>query len=59
MAAFVRAVRDPSYALDPRAATTARESLESHLMAFAAERARVEGSVVDMAQYRRGAMACT
>jgi predicted dehydrogenase len=58
MAAFVRAVRDPSYALDSRSATTARESLESHLMAFAAERARVEGSTVDMAQYRRRAMAC-
>lgn len=33
--------------------TTARESLESHLMAFAADRARLEGSVVEMADYRR------
>ncbi len=48
MAAFVRAVRDPSYAL-----TTARESLESHLMAFAAEQARVEGNVIEMDEFRR------
>lgn len=47
MAAFVRAVRDRSAAL-----TTARESLESHLIAFAAEQARVEGTVVDMEAYR-------
>jgi predicted dehydrogenase len=47
MAAFVRAVRDPSIAL-----TTARESLESHLMGFAAEQARVEGTIVDMDTYR-------
>ena len=50
MRAFVRALRDPSAAL-----TTARESLESHLMAFAAEKARVEGIVVDMDAYRRQA----
>ena len=48
MRAFVQALRDPSAAL-----TTARESLESHLMAFAAEKARVEGVVVDMDAYRR------
>lgn len=47
MAALVRAVRDRSAAL-----TTARESLESHLMAFAAEQARVEGTVVDIEAYR-------
>jgi predicted dehydrogenase len=47
MAAFVRAVRDRSAAL-----TTARASLESHLMAFAAEQARVEGKVVEMDTYR-------
>jgi predicted dehydrogenase len=34
-------------------ATTARASLESHLMAFASEQARVEGSVLDMAAYRQ------
>ena len=50
MAAFVRAVRNPSNAL-----TTARESLESHLMAFAAEEARVNGTVVDMRAYREQA----
>ena len=48
MAAFVRAVRDPSYAL-----TTARASLESHLMAFAAEEARVNGNIVSMDEFRR------
>lgn len=32
--------------------TSARASLESHLMAFAAERARVEGTIVDMAAYK-------
>jgi len=47
MAGFVRAVRDPSTAL-----TTARASLESHLMAFAAEQARVEGTIVEMNAYR-------
>jgi len=50
MAGFVRAVREPSYAL-----TTARESLESHLMAFAAEEARVDGTVVSMDEFRRRA----
>lgn len=48
MAAFVRAVRDPSSAL-----TTARASLESHLMAFAAEESRVNGTVVPMDEFRR------
>jgi len=33
--------------------TSARASLESHLMAFAAEKARVEGVIVDMDAYRR------
>jgi hypothetical protein len=47
MAAFVEAVRDPATAL-----TTARESLESHLMAFAAEEARIDGSVVGMDDFR-------
>ena len=50
MSAFVQAARDPAQSL-----TTARESLESHLMAFAAEQARVEGRVVDMAAYRQRA----
>ena len=50
MLAFIRAVRDPAQAL-----TTARESLESHLMAFAAEQARVDGTVVSMDEFRRQA----
>jgi hypothetical protein len=47
IAAFIRAVRDPSCAL-----TTASESLESHLMAFAAEEARLKGTVVDLSEFR-------
>ncbi|MFP3895326.1 MAG: Gfo/Idh/MocA family protein [Anaerolineales bacterium] len=49
MNAFVTALRDPVYS----APTSARESLESHLMAFAAERARLTGQVVDMDAYRQ------
>lgn len=41
MAGFVRSIREGGTAL-----TTARQSLESHLMAFAAERARLEGRMV-------------
>jgi predicted dehydrogenase len=47
MRGFVGAVRG-----DEDARTTARESLESHLMAFAAEEARVEGSVIAMDDFR-------
>ncbi len=47
MAAFVRTVRGEAEPL-----TNGRASLESHLMAFAAEQARVEGSVIDMAAFR-------
>ena len=50
MAAFVRAVREPSLAR-----TGARESLESHLMAFAAEEARLGAAVVSMDEFRRRA----
>jgi hypothetical protein len=50
MAGFVRAVHDHAAALTP-----ARDSLESHLMAFAAEEARVSGTIVDMADFRRRA----
>ena len=46
--AFVNGVR----ADRPDALTSARHSLESHLMAFAAEEARVSGRVVEMADYR-------
>lgn len=49
---FVRAVRGEAEPL-----TTARESLESHLMAFAAEEARVAGRVVEMATFRERAEA--
>jgi len=48
MAAFVQALRNPDGAM-----TTARQSLESHLMAFAAEEARVDGSIIRMDDYRR------
>jgi hypothetical protein len=50
MKAFVRAVRDPKTAM-----TTAREALESHLMAFAADQARVDGAIINMADYRERA----
>ena len=48
IAAFIRAVHDPACAV-----TTAAESLESHLMAFAAEEARVHSRVVDVSALRR------
>ena len=48
MAAFVQAVRDPS-----RALTTARELLESHLTALAAEEARITGTIIDLAERRK------
>jgi predicted dehydrogenase len=60
MAAFVQALRNPGEAMPVLSAanvTTARHSLESHLMAFAAEEARVEGSIVRMDDYRRRAEA--
>jgi predicted dehydrogenase len=47
MAAFVGAVRGGT-----GGRTGARESLESHLMAFAADQARLEGQVVDLDQFR-------
>lgn len=53
MAAFIGALR-----AEPGGAgglTTSRESLESHLMAFAAEEARVEGGVVSMDEFRQRA----
>jgi len=48
MSVFVRAVQgaEPTH-------NTAREALESHLMAFAAEKARVEGRIIDLEAYRR------
>ena len=53
MAAFVRALRPESGAIG--GLTTSRESLESHLMALAAEEARVEGGIVLMDEFRRRA----
>ena len=37
--------------------SSARDSLESHLMAFAAEEARVEGKIVSMNEFRQRAEA--
>ncbi len=50
MADFVKVLRGEADAL-----TNARESLESHLMAFAAEHARITGQVVLMEDFRRQA----
>ena len=47
---FVQAVRGAGQPL-----TTARESLESHLLAFAAEESRLNDKVVDMGDFRRRA----
>jgi predicted dehydrogenase len=44
---FLRAVRGEEQPL-----TAARESLESHLMAFAAEESRLNATVVDMDEFR-------
>jgi predicted dehydrogenase len=49
VAAFVEAVQANDEAL---ALTTARQSLESHLMAFAAEDARIEGRVIRRIEFR-------
>jgi predicted dehydrogenase len=48
IAAFVGALRGQ----DTQVLTTARESVESHLMAFAAEEARLNGTTVAMAEFR-------
>lgn len=47
MRSFVRVMRG-----DEQARTTARESLESHLLAWAAEASRLGGTVVDMGDFR-------
>ena len=49
MRAFIAALRGEPDALT----TSARDSLESHLMAFAAEESRLNGgALIDMAEYR-------
>ncbi len=45
---FIRAMRGDAIPL-----TSARESLESHLLAFAAEESRLQGHVVDMDEFRQ------
>ncbi len=50
MAAFLHSLRSGGEG----ALTTARQSLEGHLMAFAAEQARLEGRVVQMEELRKG-----
>jgi predicted dehydrogenase len=47
MRQFVRVIRGEKPPL-----TSARDSLESHLMAFAADEARIENKCIDMNQYR-------
>ena len=49
MRAFVRALRGDRASV----LTSAREAVASHLMAFAAEQARLSGDAVDMERYRR------
>jgi predicted dehydrogenase len=53
MVTFVRALRTGAEGVADL--TTSRESLESHLMSFAAEEARVEGKVVSMEEFRQRA----
>ena len=53
MNAFVAAIQDPGKG----AMTSAQASLESHLMSFAAERARQTGEVLDMVAYRKRVLA--
>ncbi|NJN83696.1 MAG: gfo/Idh/MocA family oxidoreductase [Caldilineaceae bacterium] len=54
MADFIAVLRGERQAL-----TSARESLESHLMSFAAEQARLSGTVVDMEEFRSQAAPST
>ncbi|MFX1537061.1 MAG: Gfo/Idh/MocA family protein [Promethearchaeota archaeon] len=49
--AFVQLLRQKNLQMDPL--TSARASLESHLMAFAAEKSRISGKVVDMDEFRK------
>jgi len=47
----VWALRNPGEVMTT--APTARESLESHFMAFAAEEARLKGTVLSMNEFRQ------
>ncbi|HEY9076577.1 MAG TPA: Gfo/Idh/MocA family oxidoreductase [Anaerolineaceae bacterium] len=49
VASFVKSLRSGSN----DALTSARNSMESHLMAFAAEKARIEGNVISMPVYKQ------
>jgi predicted dehydrogenase len=49
MAGFVEALQNPN----SEVLTSCRNSLESHLIAFAAEKSRLEGQVIDMEAYRQ------
>jgi hypothetical protein len=51
ISAFVAEVRQGGAHTD--VLTPAREAVESHLMAFAAEQARLSGVSVDMSAFRR------
>jgi predicted dehydrogenase len=51
MAAFVRTLREA----ESEGLTSGDESLESHLLAFAAESSRLEGELVDFESFRRSA----
>jgi predicted dehydrogenase len=52
MEAFVHSIRTVPQARGSHPKTSVRKSLESHLMAFAAERARLEGIVLSMDEFR-------
>ena len=60
VASFVRAMRGEEGGLgSAEVLTSARASLESHLMAFAAEQARLEGTIVEMGTFRQQAETLT
>jgi len=49
MDSFIQSLRDPNSEI----LTSCHNSLESHLIAFASEKSRLEGCIVDMADYRK------
>jgi predicted dehydrogenase len=48
--AFLKSITDPNIR---QPLTNARECLESHLMAFAADESRIKGKVIDMEDFRK------